>query len=148
MSRYSRAKKSIYIPKNPKKWINEGKIVARSGIEKKFFSMFDLSKDVISIASEKIIIPYNNPVKNRAAKYYVDLIVKYKDKNGDIKIRLIEIKSYSESIPPKKPKKITNNYKSDVLTWIINSAKWEAAKIYAEKRGWTFVVITEKNLRK
>ena len=146
MGKYSRAKKSIYKPRNPKKWINEGKIQSRSGIEQKWFTFFDLNSSVISIASERIIIPYFDPVNNKQRKYYVDLIVKFRDKNGDIKIKLIEIKSYSESIAPKKPKRITNNYKSAVLTWITNQAKWEAATRFAIKKGWEFVVLTEKNL--
>jgi hypothetical protein len=33
------------------------------------------------------------------------------------------------------------------MTWSVNSAKWAAAKQYAEARGWRFVVMTEKEIQ-
>ena len=145
MNKYKGARKGRYYPKNPKKWIQE-KIIYRSSIEQRYFTYFDLNPDVVSVASEKIVIPYWNPVKRRQANYYVDLIVKYKTKDDGIKIKLIEIKSFSETKEPKKPARLTENYKHSVMTYLVNKAKWEAADKFARSRGWEFVVLTEKNL--
>jgi hypothetical protein len=145
MNKYKGALKGIYKPKNPRKWIG-AKIIFRSNLERKFFNLFDLNPNVISIASERIIVPYFDPVKNKPRNYYTDLIVKYKDKQGEVKIKLIEIKCSGEAREPKKPKRITERYKSSVLTWLTNKSKWEAATKYANSRGWEFIVLSEKNL--
>ena len=145
MSKYASAKKGVFYPKNPKKWL-QNKIIFRSNIERKYFNYFDVNPNVISIASEKIVIPYFDPVKQKYRKYYVDLIVKFKDKNNEIKVKLIEIKSSIEATAPKKPKRITNKYKSSVMTYITNQAKWEAATLTSKNKGWEFVVLTEKSL--
>ncbi len=148
MSKYSKARKGIYRPLNPGKWISPNKIIFRSSIEQRWFTAFDLSPYVIKIASEKIIIPYFDKVKNKGRKYIIDLIVRYKNKKGNVYTKLIEIKSFSESIIPKKPKRITEGYKISVATWITNQCKWEAATAYAEKRGFEFIILTERDLRK
>jgi len=145
VSKYSSAKKGIFVPKHPEKWLQD-KIIYRSGLERKWFNYFDKSPSVISIASEKIVVPYFDKVKNKIRNYYVDLIIKYKDKNGDIKIKLIEIKTSSEKYKPKIPKRKTNNYKSSMLTYITNQCKWEAATEFSKKHGWEFIVLSEKDL--
>jgi len=147
MSMYSKARKGIFKPKNPSKWVSPNKIIYRSSIEQRYFTLFDLSSSVINIASEKVIIPYFDDARQKQRRYYIDLIVKYKDKQGEIKVKLIEIKSFTESILPKKPKRITENYKNAIATYITNQSKWKAATAYANKRGWEFVVMTEKNLK-
>jgi hypothetical protein len=145
-NKYSKARKGLYKPKNPHKWVSPNNIIFRSSIEQRWFNYFDLNKDVISIASEKIIVPYFNPIKNRPARYYIDLIVKYKDKEGNIQVKLIEIKSSGETRAPKKPQRITENYKSALATYLVNQAKWDAAIKYAQKRNWEFVILTEREL--
>jgi hypothetical protein len=145
MNKYKSAKKGIFKPKNPHKWV-QNKIIFRSNIERKYFSYFDVNPKVILIASERIVIPYFDPIKNKLRKYYVDLIIKYQDKNQNIKVKLIEIKSSGEVNPPKKPKRITNNYKQSVMTYLTNKAKWDAATKWAEKNNFEFVVLSEKNL--
>ncbi len=146
MNFYKGARRSKFSPRNPSKWVDPEHIIARSGLETKFFTLFDLSPNVIKIASEKIIIPYFDKANNKQRRYYTDLIVQYKTKSGEVKTKLIEIKSYSETIQPKKPKRITENYKHKVITWITNSSKWDAATRYAEQRGFEFCVLSERDL--
>ncbi len=148
MGKYSSARRGKYKPKNPHKWMTPNKIIYRSSIEKRYFILFDLSSSVTNIASEKVIIPYFDRVSNKQRKYYIDLIVKYKDKDDNISVKLIEVKSFTESIEPRKPKRITENYKSAVATYITNQCKWKAARHYANKRGWEFVVLTERDLKR
>jgi len=145
MNKYKHARKGIYKPRNPNKWV-QTKIIYRSSLEQKWFTYFDLNPAVISIASEKIIVPYYNEVKGRMARYYTDLVVKFKDRNGNIKIKLIEIKCSNETVKPKKPKRLTENYRQAVLTYVVNKNKWDAATKFAESKGWDFVVLTEKEL--
>ena len=146
MSKYSKARKGRFIPKNPWKWVNPNNIIFRSSIEQRYFSLFDLSASVIKIASEELAIPYFDKARNKQRKYFIDLIVKFKDKQGNIKTKLIEIKSFSESIKPKVPKRKTKNYQNAVATFITNQSKWETAKAYAEQRGFEFCILTERDL--
>ena len=37
-------------------------------------------------------------------------------------------------------------YARDLAIWSINKAKWQAAEQYANKQGWRFIVVTEKDL--
>jgi len=146
-------KQGIYIPKNPKKWIiteafdmNEPGIKYRSGWEKKFFVFCDMNDNIVKVNSEGIVIPYHNPVTNKISRYYVD--VTFETKDG--KVFLVEIKPYSQTIPPKPPKRKTTksqaNYLKAVETYAINKAKWKAAEEFAAKNNWTFKIITEKEL--
>jgi hypothetical protein len=146
MGKYSSARKGIFKPRNPQKWVND-KIIHRSGLERKWFTLFDLDPNVLKIGSENVVVPYYDPVKKKVRKYYVDVVLKYKDRDGNIKIKLVEIKCYGESIQPKRATRITEAYKSSVMTFVTNEAKWEAATKYALARGWEFAVLTEKHLR-
>ena len=49
--------------------------------------------------------------------------------------------------PPNTKRKKTKGYLYEVREWGRNSAKWDAAKHYCDKRGWEFSVWTEKTLR-
>jgi hypothetical protein len=145
MGKYSSARRGIFKPKNPSKWVNS-KIIHRSGLERKWFTLFDLDPSVLAIGSENVVVPYFDPVKQKVRKYYVDVVLKYKDRDGNIKIKLIEIKCFSESCQPKKPKRLTEAFRSSVMTFVTNEAKWEAATKYAKARGWEFTVLTERHL--
>ena len=45
------------------------------------------------------------------------------------------------------PKRKTKSYLYEVREWGRNTAKWDAAQDYCEKRGWLFDVWTEKTLK-
>ena len=71
----------------------------------------------------------------------------FKDNSGNKKKFLIEIKPSKQVAKP-----VANNRKkqSTILyeqtTWITNQAKWEAAKRWSEKKGYEFIILTEKEL--
>ena len=119
-----------------------------SSYELHAFQYFDRSPAVIKWGAEVVVVEYFNPVKNRRARYIVDIYVKYKHKSGEIREELIEIKPSQQCTPPKKGrgKKAEQTYLKESMTWMINSAKWEAAQKYAAERGWKFGLLTEKNL--
>jgi hypothetical protein len=53
-------------------------------------------------------------------------------------------------VPPRKPKKITRKNEArfirETRTYGVNLAKWKAAETLCEKKGWTFIKLTEKEL--
>ncbi|WP_298751845.1 TnsA endonuclease N-terminal domain-containing protein [uncultured Arcobacter sp.] len=135
----------IYKPVYPEKWITNGNpVIYRSGLEKKIFSFLEASPSVIEIASEEVKIPYVKPQTNRWHTYFVDLYIKVKDKNGDIKKYLIEIKPDAFIRPPANPKRKTKSYLKKVDDWIVNQAKWKFAEKFCEKHDMGFKIITDK----
>lgn len=120
-------------------------IIYRSSWELKCLLWFDKNDDIVSWSSEELIIPYISPVDGKPHRYFPDFFVKSKTKNG-IKTMVIEIKPYKQTIPPKQRKKVTKLYITEVTTWGVNQAKWEAAKEYCSDRKWEFKILTEHDL--
>lgn len=139
--------KGKFKPKNPQKYIGDPtNIIYRSLWERRFMVFCDEKEAVIEWGSEELFIPYKSPIDNRYHRYFVDFIVKTKNKKGFVETRLIEIKPKKQCSPPEKPQKRTKRYIEEVKTWGINSAKWKAAKEFAENKGWKFQILTEKEL--
>ena len=106
----------------------------------------DTNSSIITWASEEISIPYRDPVTGKRRRYYPDFIVQYRNTRGTVETRIIEVKPEKQCKLPVKPKRNTRSYIREVMTWGTNSAKWQAAKAYAESRGWKFQLMTEKEL--
>jgi len=131
---------------NREKYIgNPDNIIYRSSWELKCLIWFDKNPDIIQFGSEELIIPYISPVDGKPHRYFPDFFVKSKTKNG-IKTMVIEIKPYKQTVPPKQRKKVTKLYITEVTTWGVNQAKWEAAKQYCLDRKWEFKILTERDL--
>jgi hypothetical protein len=144
---YSQAQKSFYQPKNPKKYKGNVKnIVARSSWERSFMRYLDLHPSVLLWASEEIVIPYYDPTNGKLRRYFPDFYVELQQKDGSIKILIIEVKPLEQTKEPQKRKRITKRYIQEVMTYGTNMSKFEAAKEYCEEKGWEFKVITEKEL--
>ena len=90
---------------------------------------------------EPFAIPYIKPTDGRVHRYYIDFLLVLS--TGD-KV-LAEVKTSSETTPPAKTKNI-NKYKNDMQTYAVNVAKWQAAKKFAENKGFKFLILTEKQL--
>lgn len=130
-----------FIPKNPNKYVGDvAKIFARSSWELKVMQFFDASSAVISWKSEETVIPYLSPVDLRVHEYWPDFAVTYKDKDGNIKQEIVEVKPQHES-----DEKYAKSERSKNAV-IINEAKWKAAILYCESRGMIFRVLTEKSI--
>ena len=106
----------------------------------------DRNDDIISWASEELIVPYKSPVDNRFHRYFPDFLVKIRTKDGQMKTWMIEIKPKKQTCEPQKPKRITKQYINEVVTWGVNQAKWQAATEYCLDRKWEFKVMTEDHL--
>ena len=107
---------------------------------------FDTSDWCISWSSEEIVVPYVSPIDNRRHRYFVDFVIKVKDKNGELKTWMVEVKPKKQTKEPAIQKRITKQYITEVTTWGVNQAKWKAAEEYCADRGWKFVILTEDQL--
>ena len=140
--------KGKFKPKYPTKYQGDIKeIVYRSSWELKMMKYCDTTKSVVEWGSEELVIPYVSPWDGRYHRYFPDFYVKYKRKDGIIMEELVEVKPKKQvDGPPTNPKRRTQAWLREVQTYVTNRAKWEAAAEYCEDRGWSFRLVTEKNL--
>jgi hypothetical protein len=137
----------LFKPRNPAKYIGDHtNIVYRSSWECKVMSWLDNNPDILSWASEELIVPYKSPVDNKWHRYFPDFLVKVKTKDGKLKTMMLEVKPKKQTQSPEQKKRITKQYINEVTTWGVNQAKWKAAEEYCIDRGWTFQLITEDHL--
>lgn len=136
-----------FTPKNPKKYKGDPtNIWYRSLWEVKFMQFLDAHYDVISWSSEEIWLPYLSPLDGKLHRYFPDFWVKKINSEGKTECALIEIKPKKQVSPPEKPKKTNPRYINEVKTYVINQAKFEAAKDFCEERNWKFMILTEQEL--
>jgi hypothetical protein len=146
MTKYLQGK---YIVRNKKKYMGDhNNVVYRSSWELKFLAWCDNNPNVVEFSSEEIIIPYKSPVDGKYHRYFVDCFVKVKDKSGNVKSYLIEIKPKKQTKEPEQQRRVTKRYITEVTTWGVNQAKWKAATEYCLDRNWEFVIFTEDQLPK
>ena len=81
----------------------------------------------------------------RVHRYFVDNYVEIKEGNN-IKKYLVEIKPSQQTKPPQTKYRKKQHLLYEQKNYVINQAKWEAAKKYGNKRGLTFIILTEKEL--
>jgi hypothetical protein len=137
----------LFKPRNPKKYIGDHtNIVYRSSWECKVMNWLDTNDDIISWASEELIVPYVSPVDNRKHRYFPDFIVKVKTRDGKLKTMMLEVKPKKQTIQPEVRKRVTKQYITEVTTYAVNVAKWEAATEFCADRGWEFKILTEEHL--
>jgi hypothetical protein len=137
-------------PKHPEKYKGDpNNIIYRSRWESLVMSKLDEHPDVIWWQSEETVIPYRSPVDGRVHRYFPDFLVRMKDANGKFKTILIEVKPYAQTQPPvikEGASKRTKKYITEVCTYGINSAKWNAAREYCKDRQYEFMIMTEREL--
>lgn len=105
----------------------------------------DKNSHVVKWGSEEAIIPYVSPIDGRVHRYFPDFIATIKTNEG-AKVVLMEVKPLKDTqLPdPKKPK--TATWQNQLKTYVINSAKFEAAKQFCQKNGFEWMIITEREL--
>lgn len=138
-------KQGIFKPKNKLKYIGKEDPVYRSGWELKFFRWADDNPNVVEWASEAVIIPYVSPIDHRVHRYYTDGVVAIRE-NNNIKKYIIEIKPFTQTILPTKGRKRASTVMYETARYAQNQAKWDAAKKWCEKHGYSFLILTEKEL--
>lgn len=106
----------------------------------------DVHPDVLSWASEEIVVPYVSPLDNRMHRYFPDFVVRKKGRDGTLETLMVEIKPFKETKPPVIQQKPNKRYIKEVYTWGVNEAKWKAAREFCKDRKWKFVILTEHEL--
>lgn len=134
------AYKTKFVPKNKQKYVGDySDIVCRSLWERSVCKFFDENTNVIKWSSEEIAIPYENPIKKTISNYIPDFLVQFKS-GDETHTWLIEVKPRKQTVLKEGASK------KDKITWIINNAKWGAAKKYCEKHNFVFKILTEKEI--
>ena len=140
--------KGKYKIKNPNKYLgNPTNIIYRSLMERRFMEWCDSNDKCYKWSSEEVVIPYISPIDNKQHRYFPDFLIQ--TPKGWF---LIEVKPLTQSRPPKKlvvenlDLKKKRRYIKSVETWLVNEAKWKAATKVCEKKGWSFQILTEKQL--
>lgn len=151
--RAGKIRQGYFKPAHPDKYIGDpSKIIFRSSWEFKFLKWCDHSPTIIRYSSEPVGIPYYSPLDERGHVYYVDFYIVTKDNSGNEQAWLIEVKPNKYTKPPVAPARMTNkqtaNYVYAAKQFVVNQAKFEAAKEFASVRGLKFGIITENFLFK
>ena len=126
---------------------NPTNIIYRSLMERIFMEWCDSKDKCYKWSSEEVVIPYISPIDNKQHRYFPDFLIQ--TPKGWF---LIEVKPLTQSRPPKKlvvenlELKKKRRYIKSVQTWLVNEAKWKAATKVCEKKGWSFQILTEKQL--
>ena len=150
MAKYHQGK---FKPKNPSKYIGDPtNIIYRSGWELKVFMTLDNHPAVTRWGSEEIIIPYKSPIDGKWHRYFPDIYIEVTNPDGKKAVQIVEIKPAAQTQSPAISKKLTpsgkvsKRYLTEVMTFGVNEAKWKAANEYCADRGWSFKVMTEKDI--
>ena len=93
--------------------------------------------------SEGLAIPYRSPLDGKIHRYFPDMTVQVRYKNGIMKTWILEVKPHAETELRTTNRK-TRKFLTEVATFSTNQAKWQAAEEFCKDQGWTFQVVTEK----
>jgi hypothetical protein len=138
MSRFAQGK---YTLKNPEKYIGGRTPTYRSSWEFAFMRMCDTNENITKWASEAVRIPYRNPLSGKYTIYVPDFFLVYNDRTGKQHVELIEVKPANHTF-----KEQLGNSKVNKLHYVVNQAKWGAAKAYCKQKGMIFRVVNEGDI--
>ena len=143
-----------FIPKNPLKYRGDlTDIVYRSSWELKFCKWADSHPSVLEWSSEETVIPYFLPIDGKYHRYFVDFRIKVRRTDGTVWEHLVEIKPKNQCVEPKPPKRMTRSFADRVKTYVKNTCKWKAAKLFCDGlkmkgRGIDFIILKEQTYMK
>lgn len=142
-------RQGYYTVHNIEKYVGDvSKVIYRSSWEKKMMTFCDMNERIVKWSSETIQVPYFNPVENATKTYNLDFYFQVRQDDGSVKNIIGEVKPAKKLEKPVLPnsrlteKRIeAHNYQ--MKEYVINVYKFQAAKKWAEDRGWEFMIITE-----
>lgn len=148
ISKNSKYKQGYYKCTYPDKYIGDyNNIIYRSSWELRVCYKLDHAEYIKAWCCEPPApVIYISPKDGLPHRYYPDFLTVTINKDGTKNITLIEVKPYAEQFPPKKKGKKKSRYLKEALTYEINHAKWDAARTLCKKKGWNFVILTEKDI--
>lgn len=127
--------------KNPEKYVGNRTPTYRSGWEFAFMRFCDEHPSIIKWASESIRIPYRNPLTGKHTVYVPDFFIAYNDKNGKQRVEVIEVKPENQTLKEK-----LGRSKYNQASWVVNQAKWEAARAWCKQQGVLFRIVSEHDI--
>jgi hypothetical protein len=130
-----------YNLKNPAKYMGNKTPTYRSGWEFAFMRFCDEHPAVTNWASEAIKIPYRNPLTGKHTIYVPDFFIAYADKNGQKRVEVIEVKPENQTLKEK-----LGRSKYNQASWVVNQAKWEAARAWCKQQGIIFRIVSEHDI--
>ena len=143
------AYKGKFTPKNRNKYTgNINRIVFRSLWERRFMIYCDDNPKVLKWSSEELKIKYISPIDKRWHTYWPDFYIMIKGSGTNawkIQEMVVEIKPKKYCKPPKEGKN-KKTFLWESKNFVINTAKWEAAKEFCKRQKWEFKILTEDQL--
>ena len=138
MPRFAQGKFTL---KNPEKYVGNKTPTYRSSWEFTFMKFCDEHPSVAQWASEAIRIPYRNPLTGKHTIYVPDFFIAYGDKTGAQRVELIEVKPANQTLKEKLGRSRANQ-----AHYVVNQAKWTAARAWCKQKGIHFRIITESDI--
>ena len=138
MARFAQGKFRL---KFPEKYAGNRTPTYRSSWEYTFMKFCDEHPNVSQWASEAVKIPYRNPLTGKHTVYVPDFFIVYADKGGKQKVELIEVKPKNQSV-----RENLGRSRANQAHYVMNMAKWEAARSWCKQKGIFFRVITEEDI--
>lgn len=138
MPRFAQGKFNL---KNPEKYVGTKTPTYRSGWEFTFMKFCDEHPAISQWASEAVKIPYRHPLTGKHTIYVPDFFIVYADKIGKQRVELIEVKPSNHTIKEK-----LGRSKANQAHWVVNQAKWEAARAWCKQKGILFRIVTEDDI--
>ena len=138
MARFAQGKFRL---KFPEKYAGNRTPTYRSSWEYTFMKFCDEHPSVRQWASEAVKIPYRNPLTGKHTIYVPDFFIVYADKGGKQKVELIEVKPKNQAV-----RENLGRSRANQAHYVINMAKWEAARAWCKQKGIFFRVITEEDI--
>ena len=130
-----------FSPTYPEKYVGTKVPTYRSSWEFTFMKFCDEHPSVAQWASEAVQIPYRNPLTGRQTIYVPDFFIVYTTNSSKQKVELIEIKPANQAIKEK-----VGRSKHNQAHYIVNQAKWEAARAWCKQKNITFRIVTENDI--
>lgn len=142
------ARTGKFSPQHPEKYVGDTKnIVFRSSWELKLFKFLDRNSNVLKWGSEEFSIQYFDPVADKVRRYFPDVFVIVKTKDGVEQKVIIEVKPFVETMEPvvqlTPTGKPTKRYIEESTTYMTNTAKWDAAKKFCQVNNLRFLIMDE-----
>ena len=139
-------KQGKFIIKNPEKYKGQYPIIYRSGAEFRIMKWADNNPNIIYWQSESAPIPYIKPTDGKIHRYFIDFTFYTRNKDGSIGKYLVEYKPSRQTQMPVKGRKSERTFLMEQMNYVVNMAKWKAAREFAKANGMRFMIITEKDL--
>ena len=101
----------------------------------------DEHNSVRNWASEAVKIPYRNPLTGKFTIYVPDFFITYVNTQGKQHVELIEVKPSNQALEEK-----LGRSKYNKAHFVVNQAKWKAARAWCKQKRIFFRVITEGDI--